>query len=91
MSYRLGNNTPPIGDLRQCGSAGLAITFGDHGIMTSRLITFGHHGDERVGEEMEESVPGQGAHRQGDQELDEMLVENPLHDGDHDHPEDAAE
>ena len=55
------------------------------------LPTFCHLGDEGVGEEVEEGVPGEGAHGQGDQELDEVLVEDPLHDRDHNHPEHAAE
>ena len=48
-------------------------------------------GEEGVWQEVEQSVPGEGAHGQGDEELDEVLVEDPLHDRHHQDPEHAAQ
>ena len=42
-------------------------------------------------QEVEQSVPGEGAHGQGDEELDEVLVEDPLHDRHHQDPEHATQ
>ena len=44
-----------------------------------------------MGEEVEQSVPHQRPHGQGNQELDEVLVEDSLHDGDYQDPEDATQ
>ena len=35
-------------------------------------------GEEGVGQEVQQGVPGQGPHRQRDQELDQVLVEGLL-------------
>ena len=40
---------------------------------------------------MQESISSQGAYSQGYQELNEVLVEDPLHDGDNQDTEDTAE
>ena len=39
---------------------------------------------------MQESISSESAHRQGYQKLDEVLVEHPLHDGDHKHSKDTT-
>ena len=60
-------------------------------MMTLSTLRLAHLGQEGVGEEMEERVPSEGAHCQGYQELDEVLVEDSLHDRDHQDAEHAAQ
>ena len=50
-----------------------------------------HLGQEGVRQEVEQGVTGEGPHRQGDEELDEVLVEDPLHDRDHQDTEHSAQ
>ena len=42
-------------------------------------------------QEMEKSISRESSHSQGDQELDEVLVEHFLHDGDHKDAKDATQ
>ena len=60
-------------------------------MMTFSILRLTHLGQEGMREEVEERVPGEGAHRQGYQELDEMLVEDSLHDRDHQDAEHSAQ
>ncbi len=48
-------------------------------------------GEQSVGQKVEESVAGQRPHGKCDQELDEVLVEDLLHDRDDEDAEDAAQ
>ena len=46
--------------------------------MMPLVARLAHLGEESVRKEVEERVPGESPHRQGDQELDEVLVEGLL-------------